>query len=105
MRKNVRDRSECHHDESERHVGGVKSVGPVDDESHAPIEFLVASIVHAEANRGEYLALRLRMVWAAMTNGLSPLRDALEQNRLSIMATSSSLRSPAKMARSASFSA
>jgi hypothetical protein len=51
--ENVRDGSECNHDESERRVGAVKSVGPVDNEPHAPIESLVAGIVHPEANRGE----------------------------------------------------
>jgi hypothetical protein len=63
VRKNVRDRSECHHDESEHRVGGVEAVRPVDDESHPPIESLVASTVRGEANRGEVPRL-------ALANGL-----------------------------------
>ena len=51
MWENVRDRSECDHDESERGVGGVKAVGPIDDETHAPIEAFVAGVVHAESHR------------------------------------------------------
>lgn len=65
MRENVRDRSECHHDESERRGGGVQAVGPINDEPHALIESLVADIVHAEAKRGEYSRLAL-----ALANGL-----------------------------------
>jgi len=71
VRENVRDRSECQHDETERRVGGVNSVGPVDDESHAPIESFVAGIIHAEANRGEYSRL-------ALSNGLGRGDERLE---------------------------
>ena len=36
MRENVFDRSKCHHDEGECRLGGVKAVGPIDDEMDTP---------------------------------------------------------------------
>jgi hypothetical protein len=54
VRESVRDRSKSHDDEAGRGVGGMKAAGPVDDESHAPTESLMARNVHGDTNRGEY---------------------------------------------------
>ena len=50
VRQHVLDRADGQHHEGERRLGGVKAVGPVDDEAHAPVEALVPGVVHAKAN-------------------------------------------------------
>ena len=93
--EDVVDGSEGDHDEGEGGVGGVEAVGPVDDEPDPSVESFVAGVVDPESHCGEdAVAGRVRIVLAAVTKGLSPLRDALEQNRSRSMAAWSSLRSP-----------
>ena len=60
MRENVCDRSECHHDECECRLGGVKAVGPIDDEPHAPIEAFVIRSRYS----GDSLSLIPQAAWA-----------------------------------------
>jgi len=44
MWQDMLDRPEREHDEAERRVGGVETVGAIHDEPHAPIEAFVPGI-------------------------------------------------------------
>src|ERR1035437_3607347 len=48
VRKDMFNRPECEHDESEYSAGEVEAVAPVDDEPHPPVEAFVAGIVDPE---------------------------------------------------------
>jgi hypothetical protein len=50
VRQDVRDRPERDHDQRERGVGGVETVGPVDDEPDPPIEAFVPGVVDAQSH-------------------------------------------------------
>ena len=52
--QDVVDGSEGEHDQREGCVCGVKSVGAVDDEPHAPVQSFVSGVVDAQAYRGDF---------------------------------------------------
>jgi hypothetical protein len=61
--QDVVDGSDGEHDKAEGCACGVKSVGAVDDEPHAPVQSFVSGVVDAQADGGED-AGSLR--WSAM---------------------------------------
>src|SRR5664279_5238976 len=100
--QDVVDGSEGEHDQAEGCVGGVKSVGAVDDEPDAAVGPSCRALVMPRRIAARMPARRFRMVRARVTKGLRRLRDALAQNRSSRTPTSASVRSPANTARNAS---
>jgi len=52
--QDVGDGTDGQHDECQRRVGGMESVGAVHDHSDASAERLVARVVHSQAHRGQY---------------------------------------------------
>jgi hypothetical protein len=80
----------------------VEAVGATGDQPDLVVERFGAALVDLEADGGEDPSRCLRIVWPRRTNGCSRLRAALERNRSISIATSSTVRPGAKIARSAS---
>ena len=74
-------RAEGEHYERQCRPGGVEAVGPVHDHPHAAVERFVTGVIDAQADGSQYARRCLRTVFASVTKGLSPLRDAREQKR------------------------
>jgi hypothetical protein len=105
MGEDVFDRSERDHDESKCGVGEVETGGRLMMRWTRRFSPSCLALFTPSLTAARMPSRRLRMVLARLTKGFIPLRCALEQNRSTNMASSSSQKSPAKMARSASFRA
>ena len=100
------DGAEGDHDECEGGLGGVEPVGAVDDQSDPSVQAFVASVVDPETDSGEDASLAFADRLGDGDERLEAAAgSAFEQNRSIRMLTSSSERSPTKIARSASLSA
>jgi hypothetical protein len=82
----------------------VEAAGPAEDEAYHVVEAFGSPVVDVEPDGGEDAVADLRIVLAVLTKAGSRERVAREIHRSISSVTWSRLRSPAKMARNASFS-